>query len=287
MMSHRNNSPQPRTSSLNLHRGFPNQSVAGFGRNPESGGSLRFSGASRHLNRMTPKKTRADSNSNATSKIDSEPSKAPLRFLRLMIQQIAHEQRSHEAALGAMERLGREVREVLGSIQSHFEECPASAGIFDFARLQRSNLRDVDLWLRNHLAPLAASRQRTLMIAFDPHLDLLPANILFSLIVEHLRKRIYDSAPGSRMELKTRLTSGGVSIEITEYGDHLPPNPITDDSTRALWSQVVRMLGGSIIWRVLDSDLERNDRAGSMIQIRYAIQTAPMFHHIDASPSAA
>lgn len=273
MYSHGNIS-NSRTYPVDQELGFNALSTGFSGRQPLHRG-LRFSGASRYFEGTNNPKSAP-----TVSPVASAPSTRPessLRFLCLLLQQMAQEQESTDAALTALEQLGREVTELLGSLHTHFEDCPASAGIFDFAMLHRATLRDVDQWLRNHLAPLAASRGRTLMIAFDPRLDLLPTNVLFSLIVEHLRKRIYDSAPGNQMRLNARLKGNQVTVELLELGHELPPTPITDDATRLLWAQVVQMLGGSISWRVLTAEPRAGNLPGSMISITYQIQSMGVF----------
>jgi len=197
------------------------------------------------------------------------------------------EQDSIEDAITGMEQLGRETADLLASLRRHFSQGPASCGVFDYALANRNLLGDVGRWIEQHLVPLAASRGRALTTSIDPRLEMLPAHVVFSLLIEHVRKRIYDSDPGTRLNLEIKLIDDLASIRVTEQGNVAPSVPITDESTRRLWERVVRQLGGSMSWsRLSDSPaLNPSETHGSEIKIDYPVFSSRMFR-LDRNPLA-
>jgi len=186
-----------------------------------------------------------------------------------------------------MEELGRKTNELLTALQLHFNQGPSSNGLFDYSLVYRNLLGDVGRWIQQHLVPLATSRNRTLTTSIDPRLEMLPAHVVFSLLIEHLRKRIYDSEPGTRLNLEIKLIDDHASIRLTEFGNQAPPTPITDDSTRQLWARVVRQLGGSMSWSRLSDTPAPNPSLNrvSEIQIDYPVFLSRMFR-FDRNPLA-
>jgi len=141
----------------------------------------------------------------------------------------------------------------------------------------QTTVKDVELWLRTHLVPLAESRLHTLETEIDPVVGLLPTNVLYGLIVEHLRRRVTDRGSRSRLRLSVRAERGGVRIEISEFGPTVPPVPISDESTRLLWARVVHMLRGTIAWRQLARESDAAEVIGSAVHITYPISLASQF----------
>lgn len=259
------------------------QSVGRWVRSYSASCYLRLSGADRHLKRLKV--------------VPTAPAKRPhsvrpgptgvrtLSFLQRSIRQLRAEQESPEAAMSTMKELGRKTNELLTILRIHFNQGPSSNGLFDYSLVYRNLLGDVGRWIQQHFVPLAASRSRALTTSIDPRLEMLPAHVVFSLLIEHLRKRIYDSELGSRLNLDIKLIDDHASIRLTEVGNEVPPIPITDDATRRLWVRVVRQLGGSMSWSRLSNSpaLNPSTTCGSEIQIDYPVFSSRMFR-LDRDP---
>ena len=205
------------------------------------------------------------------STVKQNSAHGPLRYLAAFLHQIGGEYGSIDRAMTMMEQLGRETTELLVDLQDHFINAPATAGLFDYEVVNRTNLSDVRDWLMNHLKPLAEERKRELSICIDSRLATLPVNPLYGLIIEHLRKRIYTSSPNGMIDLTVSLNDNNILVDITEYGESLGPTPITDETTRHLWSRVIHLLCGSIVWRNAAPYRGDDHIDGNLLRISYPL----------------
>ena len=244
---------------------------------------IRLSQAHRHFERLNH---RPGSPSTGSSPVGTKGAAlSSLRNLTGFLHRLERENGSAENAMSAMERLGRETVGLLSALRDHFTNAPATVGIFDYEFGNRTNLADVDQWVHLHLEPLAKKRKRILTTDFDPRLSTLPANPIFGLIIEHLRKRIYDSSPHSSLILSVHLIDNTVFTEITERGDSLPPTPITDESTRLLWARVVSMLNGTIMWSGSPDCSETATMEHNTLRITYPLTQSSTSDKLLSSPA--
>jgi len=244
---------------------------------------IRLSQAHRHFERLNHLPASQSTGSNPVRTKGSALSS--LRNLTAFLHRLERENGSSENAMSAMERLGRETTGLLSALQDHFTNAPATVGIFDYEFGSRTNLADVNQWVHHHLEPLAKKRKRTLTTDFDTRLSTLPANPIFGLIIEHLRKRIYDSSPHSSLSLSVHLNDNYVFIEIGERGESLPPTPITDESTRLLWARVVNLLHGTIVWRGSPDCFSTATMEHNILRITYPLTQSSISDNLLSSPA--
>ncbi len=249
---------------------------------------LALSRVTRHLS-LTPRKQhqaveRSSSPVLPGDAMETRTRFAPLQHLQAYLQ---HVQKNNEddldSVLASLQGLGREVHDLLETIELHFNAGikPFRSGQLDLQIGARTPVTEVRDWMIKQLVPIAESRGRTLEVHFDSVVSTLPANIMYRLLVEHVRKRLYDSPVDDVINVQVSTTNGVVSIRVIEYGTALPLSPITDESTRELWARVVHLYSGTVAWRSEPAD--DCGRIRNTIAILYPIDA---MHQFDSATQA-